>query len=69
MSSILKLAKKVVKTPIVRELGWMALRELPNLYNKGTNKIKNKKIKKILQSDLKITLVNMGAEYRRQKLE
>ena len=43
LSSILKLAKKVVKTPIAQELRRMAFSELPNLYKKGTNKIKNKK--------------------------
>ena len=67
-SNILKFAKKAVKTPIVPELGKMALNELPNLYNKGTNKIKNKKIKKLLQSDLANTLVDMGTEYGQQKL-
>ena len=30
----------------------MALNELPNLYNIGNSKIKNKNIKKLLQSDL-----------------
>ena len=53
----------VAKTPIVQELDKMALNELPNLYNKGTNKIKNKKIKKLLRSDLANTLVDMGTEY------
>ena len=67
-SNILKFAKKVVKTPIVQELGKMALNELPNLYNKDTNKIKNKIIKNLLQSDLANTLVDMGTEYGRQKL-
>ena len=47
----------------------MALNELPNLCNKGTSKIKNKKIKKLLQSDLANMLVGMGTEYVRQKLE
>ena len=41
----------------------MALNELLNLYNKGTNKIKNKKIKKILQSDFAHSLVDMETEY------
>ena len=59
-SNILKLPKKVVKAPVVWELGNMALNELPNLYSKGTNKIKNKKIRKILKSDLANTLVDMG---------
>ena len=46
----------------------MALNELPNLYNKGTSKIKNKKIKNLLQSDFANTLLDMGTEYGRQKL-
>ena len=62
-SNILKFAKKVAKTPIVQELGKMTLNELPNLYNKGTNKIKNKKFKKLLQSDLANMLVDIGTEY------
>ena len=51
----------------MQELGTMALNELPYLLNKGTNKIKNKKIKKLLQSDLEHTLVDMGTEYGQQK--
>ena len=43
-SNVLKFVKKIVKTSVVRELGKMALNEFPNLYNKDTNKIKNKKI-------------------------
>ena len=66
-SNILKFVEKVIKTPIVQELGTMALNELPYLLNKGTNKIKNKKIKKLLQSDLENTLVDMGTEYGQQK--
>ena len=50
-SNILKFAKKIVKTPFVQEFGKMTLNELPNLYNKGANKIKNKKTKKLLQFD------------------
>ena len=52
----------------MKEIGKMALNELPYLYNKGKSKIKNKKIKKILQSDLANTLMDMGTEYGRQKL-
>ena len=61
--SILKLAKKIVRAPVLQKLGKIALKELPCLYSKGTNKIKNKKIRKILQSDLANTLLDMGAEY------
>ena len=46
----------------------MALNELPNLYNKGTNKIKNKNFKKLLQSYLANLLVDMETEYGQQKL-
>ena len=53
--------------PVVQELGNMGLDELPNLYGKGANKIKNKKIRKILQSDLANTLVEIGAEHGQQK--
>ena len=67
-SNILKFSKKVANTPIVQEFGKMALNELLNLYNKGTSEIKNKKIKKLLQSDLANTLVDIGTEYGRQKL-
>ena len=42
----------------------MALNDFPNLYNKGTNKIKNKKIKKLFQSVLANSLVDMGTECR-----
>ena len=52
----------VVKTPIVQELGKMALNELLNLYNTGTNKIKNIKIKKLLQCDFANTLVDMATK-------
>ena len=38
-SNILKFSKKITKTSVVQELGKMALNELPNLYNKGTDKI------------------------------
>ena len=50
---------------VVRELGKMVLNGLPNLY---TNKIKNKKNKKLLQSDLVNTLVDTRTGYERQKL-
>ena len=46
----------------------MALNELPHLYIKGANKIKNKKIRKMFQSDVANMLVHMRAEYGQQKL-
>ena len=50
-------------------LGRAVLNELPSLYSKGTSKIKNKKQKRILQSDVANSLLDMGTEYCRQKLE
>ena len=67
-SKHLKFVKKVAKEPITRKLGKMASNKLPNLYNKETSKIKNKKIKTLLQSDLADSLVGMGTEYDRQRL-
>lgn len=45
-SKLLKLVKKVAKTPVTQKTGKMALNELLKLYEKGPSKIKNKKIKK-----------------------
>ena len=59
----------VQQGPTVEELGRIALTELAHLYNKGTTKIKKKKIRKILQSDLANILVDMGVEYGQQKQE
>ena len=67
-SKHLKFVKKVAKEPITRKLGKMASSKLPNLYNKETIKIKNKKVKTLFQSDLAYSLVGMGTEYGRQRL-
>ena len=45
----------------------MVLNELSNLYGKGISKIKNKKIKKLLQTDLENSLIDIGAENGWQK--
>ena len=45
----------------------MVLNELSNLYGKGISKIKNKKIKKLLQTNLENSLTDMGAENGWQK--
>ena len=56
--------KKIVKNPLVTKLGRAALNELLqySLYSKGTSKIKKKKLKRIQQSDIANSLVDMGAE-------
>ena len=43
VGSLLKLANKIIKNPLVKNLGKMALKELPGVYEKG---VKNLKIKK-----------------------
>ena len=50
--SILKFEKKNAKNLLVKKFCRTALNELGNLYSKGTNKIKNEKLKRILQSDV-----------------
>ena len=54
--------RKISKNPLVRQIGKTALKKAQNyaqqLYNLGTNKIKNKTARKILQSDAATNLVN-----------
>ena len=38
IGSLFRFAKKLVKNPMVRNLGTMALKELPGVYNKGVKK-------------------------------
>ena len=68
LGSILKFARNIVKSPLVEKLGRAALNELLNLYSKSTRKIKNKKLKRILQSNVVNSSVNMGVEYGQMKL-
>ena len=68
ISSIFRFAKKLAKNPIVRNIGKMVLQELPGVYDKGVKRIKNKKLKKTLDSDIGHLLVNMGSEYGQSKL-
>ena len=53
---------------MVRNLGKIVLKELPGVYNKGVKKIKDKKLKKKLDSEIGHSLVNKGSEYARSKL-
>ena len=48
---VLKFIKKVAKTPMVRQLAKTGLKYLPEVYNAATDRIKNDKVRKILQSD------------------
>ena len=50
--------KKVAKNPILRDIAKTGAKYLPSLYRGATSKIKNKKLKKILQSDTASGLIS-----------
>ena len=50
--------KKVIRNPTVRALGQQAASHLPDLFNAATNRIKNEKVRKALQSDTAKHLLN-----------
>ena len=50
--------KKVAKNPILRDIARTGAKYLPGLYQGATTKIKNKNLRKILQSDTASGLVN-----------
>ena len=50
--------KKVAKNPILKDIARTGAKYLPGLYRGATSKIKNKNLKKILQSDTATGLVN-----------
>ena len=51
-SGVLSTLKKVVKHPLFKQAVKTGAEYLPEVYNFGTDKIKNKKVKRALQSDL-----------------
>ena len=67
-----KKAKRFVKKAINSNLGKLAISQglahVPKLYDIGTSKIKNKKIKKLLQSDIAKVLLNDGIDKAYSKL-
>ena len=50
--------KKVARNPILRDIAKTGAKYLPSLYRGATSKIKNKKLKRILQSDTASGLVS-----------
>ena len=50
--------KKVIKNPILRDVARTGAKYLPGLYRGATSKVKNKNLRKILQSDTASGLVN-----------
>ena len=65
---IFNFVKKVSKSPLARKIRKATLKELPNVYGKLANKIPNKKLKRILQSDTANYLVDSTAVYEHSKL-
>ena len=67
IGNLLRLAKKIIKNPLVKNLRKMALKELTTwcLWKrcKKKKKIKNKKVKGLLRSDFANSLMNIGSEY------
>ena len=62
-------AKKIAKSKVVRNIGKMALEQLPGAVEKLFEKVKNKRLKKILRSENVKNLVNYGAAYGIKKLQ
>ena len=50
--------KKAVKHPAVKSLAKQGLKHLPGLYNAATSRIKNDKLRKVLQLDTAHRLLN-----------
>ena len=51
IGNFFKMAKKLAKSKIARNIGKKALQYLPDVYENFSEKIKNKKLKKILDLD------------------
>ena len=62
-------AKKIAKSKIARNIGKKALEYLPDAYENLSRKIKNKKLKKVFDSDSAKKLVRYGSSYGQNKLE
>ena len=72
LGKIFKKAKRFVKKAINSNLGKLAISQgfahAPKLYDMGTSRIKNKKIRKILQSNMAKGLLNKGIDKAYSKL-
>ena len=55
-----KLKKKAVKSDIAKLAISQGLAYAPKLYDMGTSRIKNKKVKQLLQSEMAKGLLNKG---------
>ena len=63
------MAKKIAKSKIARNIGKKGLQYFPDAYENLSGKIKNKKLKKVLDSDSAKKLVRYGWNYGQNKLQ
>ena len=61
-------AKKKAKSKVARNIGKMALEQLPGVVEKLSGKVKNKRLKKIIGSENVKNLVNYSTAYGLKKL-
>ena len=59
----------MVKNPIVRKLTKETLKQAPKVYSKLAGKVKNEKLKRILQSDIANSPVEKGTTYAINRLD
>ena len=59
---------RLTKSDLGKKLGRETLRHAPTLLKKHVSKIKNDKVRRVLNSHLRNTAVNYGSEYARNKL-
>ena len=69
IGDIFHFVKKIVKSKVARNIGKMALGNLPGAVEKLSGKVKNKKLKKILGSENVKNLLNNGTAYDIKKLQ
>ena len=69
IGNFFKMAKKVAKSKIACNIGKKALEYFPDIYENLSGKIKNKKLKKILDSDSAKNLVRYKSNYGQNKLQ
>ena len=62
------LAKKVARNPIVRDLTKMGIAEAPGLVDKRSGRVKNKRLKSLLNSDIAKIGVNLATGFALDKL-
>ena len=65
----LNFAKKAATNKLVKNIGRALLNEAPTAFKGLSKKVKNKKIRSILNSDIAKTGVNLATDYALDKLQ